>query len=60
MMEFQQGHERKFEQTARAVQVDPEGAPVLNWLSYGRSARTDTGTCNLMRVGQSPSRSHKP
>ena len=33
---------------------------VSNWLSYGRCARLDTGTCNLTRVGQCSSRPHKP
>jgi hypothetical protein len=30
-----------------------------NWLSYGRCARFDTGTCNL-RVGQCSFGPHKP
>ncbi len=33
---------------------------VSNWLSYGRFARLDTGTCNLTRMGQCSFGPHKP
>jgi hypothetical protein len=33
---------------------------VPSWVSYARSARLDTGTCNLTRVGQCSFGPHKP
>ena len=44
---------------ALATDRTTAGGQGPNWLSYGRCARFDTGTCNL-RVGQCSSGPHKP